>query len=118
MRIKIDENLPARLKEILSNLNHDVHTTADENLTGASDDKVWTAAQKEERFLITPKMRRHPEGPRFLVDPGFSRGPRACPEPAEGDLAWSGFAARLRSCRYNQRSGCLIRSRSLRKSLP
>jgi predicted nuclease of predicted toxin-antitoxin system len=55
MRIKLDENLPARLKEILSNLNHDVHTTADENLTDASDDKVWTAAQKEERFLITPR---------------------------------------------------------------
>jgi len=56
MRIKLDENLPATLQEILSSLNHDVHTTVDENLSGASDDEVWAATQKEERFLITQDL--------------------------------------------------------------
>ena len=37
MRIKLDENLPVRLALILTNLRHDVHTIAEENLSGKSD---------------------------------------------------------------------------------
>ena len=56
MKIKLDENLPVSLAEILSNLQHDVHTVADENLSGGSDREVWEAAQREERFLITQDL--------------------------------------------------------------
>ena len=42
MRIKLDENLPARLAAILTNLRHDVHTITDENLSGKSDREVGT----------------------------------------------------------------------------
>src|SRR5258708_5634636 len=56
MRIKLDENLPARLIAILASLHHDVHTVADENLSGASDREVWEAAQREARFLITQDL--------------------------------------------------------------
>lgn len=53
MRIKLDENLPVRLSAILANLDHDVHTVAEENLSGRSDRDVWEAAQRDARFLIT-----------------------------------------------------------------
>ena len=56
MRIKLDENLPAHLAEILTNLQHDVHTIAEENLSGKSDREIWEAAQQDERFLITQDL--------------------------------------------------------------
>jgi predicted nuclease of predicted toxin-antitoxin system len=56
MRIKLDENLPTRLAAILTNLRHDVHTIADEKLSGRSDREVWDAAQQDKRFLITQDM--------------------------------------------------------------
>jgi len=56
MRIKLDENLPVRLAAILTNLGHDVHTIAEENLSGRSDREVWKAAQQDGRFLITQDL--------------------------------------------------------------
>jgi predicted nuclease of predicted toxin-antitoxin system len=56
MRIKLDENLPAHPATILANLRHDVHTIAEENLSGKSDREVWEAAQQETRFLITQDL--------------------------------------------------------------
>jgi predicted nuclease of predicted toxin-antitoxin system len=56
MRIKLDENLPAVLSVVLARLGHDVHTLADENLSGASDSVVWEAAQHEARLLITQDL--------------------------------------------------------------
>lgn len=56
MKIKLDENLPASLIPILSNLSHDAHTVAEENLSGRSDRDIWDAAQGDERFLITQDM--------------------------------------------------------------
>jgi len=56
MKIKLDENLPARLAAILSSLHHDVHTVAQENLSGGSDRDVWEAAQRGARFLITQDL--------------------------------------------------------------
>jgi predicted nuclease of predicted toxin-antitoxin system len=56
MRIKLDENLPASLAAILITLRHDVHTVADENLSGKSDHEIWEAAQHETRFLITQDL--------------------------------------------------------------
>jgi len=56
MRIKLDENLPSHLAAILTNLRHDLHTVAQENLSGKSDREVWQAAQQERRFLITQDL--------------------------------------------------------------
>ena len=56
MKIKLDENLPVHLAAILINLRHDVHTIAEENLSGKSDREVWEAAQQDERFLITQDL--------------------------------------------------------------
>jgi predicted nuclease of predicted toxin-antitoxin system len=56
MRIKLDENLPVRLAAVLENLDHDVHTIAEENLSGKRDREVWEAAQQETRFLITQDL--------------------------------------------------------------
>lgn len=56
MRIKLDENLPARLLPILRGHGYDVDTVPEEQLTGRSDAEVWDAAQKDNRFLITQDL--------------------------------------------------------------
>jgi predicted nuclease of predicted toxin-antitoxin system len=56
MKIKLDENLPVHLAAILTNLRNDVHTVAEENLSGKSDREVWEAAQQDGRFLITQDL--------------------------------------------------------------
>jgi|SRR5580704_935779 predicted nuclease of predicted toxin-antitoxin system len=56
MKIKLDENLPVSLAVLLANFHHDVHTIAEENLSGKTDPEVWEAAQREERFLITQDL--------------------------------------------------------------
>lgn len=53
MKIKLDENMPTRLKAALNKLGHDADTVRDENLNGQSDPNVWKASQKDGRFLIT-----------------------------------------------------------------
>lgn len=53
MRIKIDENLPLPIAQVLRSVGHDVHSVYDENLAGASDSTVWTEAQREQRFFVT-----------------------------------------------------------------
>ena len=56
MKIKLDENLPYCLKELLSDIGHDVDTVLSENLGGQSDTEIWYAAQREQRFLITQNI--------------------------------------------------------------
>lgn len=56
MKIKLDENLPARLVDILSAAGHDVDTVLDEGLQGCDDDQIWSAACQEGRFLITQDL--------------------------------------------------------------
>jgi hypothetical protein len=53
MRIKLDENLSHRLREILEKLRHDVDTVVDEQLEGADDIDVLKAAVAENRILFT-----------------------------------------------------------------
>lgn len=56
MKIKLDENLPARLLPVLEKHGHDVDTVPSENLTGRPDAEVWQAALDEGRFLITQDL--------------------------------------------------------------
>ena len=57
MRIKVDENLPLSLVEILNSFGHDTEHVVTEGLSGRDDLAVWAAAQVEERFLITQDIR-------------------------------------------------------------
>ncbi len=56
MKIKLNENLPARLAGILTQLGHETDTVAQEGLTGRDDGHVWEAAQKADRFLMTQDL--------------------------------------------------------------
>ncbi len=56
MKIKLDENLPRTLVEVLGNLGHETDTVPDEGLQGESDDVVWRTAQEEGRFLVTQDL--------------------------------------------------------------
>ena len=56
VRIKLDENLPSELSDLLQGIGHDVHGVADEGLTGWPDADVWKASQTESRFLITQDL--------------------------------------------------------------
>lgn len=56
MKLKLDENLPARLIPQLSQLGHDTDTVPQEGLGGKLDREVWDAAQASGRFLITQDL--------------------------------------------------------------
>ena len=56
MKIKLDENLPTALARRLGDLGHDVETVHDEARVGQDDDRIWQAAQIEERFFITQDL--------------------------------------------------------------
>jgi predicted nuclease of predicted toxin-antitoxin system len=56
MKVKVDENLPLRLANLLIELGHDTHTVHDERLGGRNDEEIWQAAQNEARFLITQDL--------------------------------------------------------------
>ena len=56
MKIKLDENLPTRLVEILSAVGHEVDTIVMEGLVGHEDADVWQVACQEGRFFITQDL--------------------------------------------------------------
>ena len=56
MKIKLDENLPARLVAALGSLGHDVDTVPSERLAGRDDVSEWSASQRAGRFLITQDL--------------------------------------------------------------
>ena len=45
MRIKLDENTPARLVPLLMDLGHDVDTVVGEKLVGRDDLAIWEGSQ-------------------------------------------------------------------------
>lgn len=56
MRIKLDENLPARLVAVLTRHGHDVDTVPEEGLSGRPDAMVWRKTVSEGRFFITQDL--------------------------------------------------------------
>lgn len=56
MKIKLDENMPSSLVDLLQHLGHDVDTVLAEGLAGFDDDAVWNAAQEDGRLLITQDL--------------------------------------------------------------
>ena len=49
MKLKLDENIDPRAKEVLTQAGHDVLTAPEEALSGVSDDVVAAAASRDER---------------------------------------------------------------------
>ena len=67
MKIKLDENMPHALSELLQGAGHDVTTVPEEALGGAGDPSVLRRATSEERLLMTfdtdfGDIRRYPLG--------------------------------------------------------
>jgi predicted nuclease of predicted toxin-antitoxin system len=67
VRIKLDENLSRHLKTALTEVGHEVSTTADENLLGRTDVEVAAAAVSENMMIFTldvafADLRRFPPG--------------------------------------------------------
>jgi len=56
MKIKLDENLPAELYDLLVSPKHDVHTVPDESLAGREDRFIFVAAREENRLLLTQNL--------------------------------------------------------------
>jgi len=56
MNIKLDENLPFQLADVLRSFGHDVHTVTGEGLAGRPDEQIWNAAQAEKRLFVTQDM--------------------------------------------------------------
>jgi len=53
MKIKIDENMPVDVINILGNAGHDAHSVYSEEIEGCSDRQLITICKKEKRLLIT-----------------------------------------------------------------
>lgn len=49
VRIKLDENIPARLARERGDLEPDVETVAGEGLTGKDDGQIWHACPGDDR---------------------------------------------------------------------
>lgn len=67
MKLKLEENLPRRLKRMLTSLDHDVTTAEDEQLLSQPDAIVAMAAKAGRRMLMTldvefGDLRKHPPG--------------------------------------------------------
>lgn len=66
-RVKVDEDLPRQIADLLSARGHDAVTVPEQGWQGASDDVLWPRIQGERRWLITADkgfadLRRHPPG--------------------------------------------------------
>ena len=50
MKFKVDENLPAEIRDDLRDMGHDADLVSDEGLTGAPDDVLLEHVRCEKRF--------------------------------------------------------------------
>lgn len=67
MKVKLDENMPEAMLELLREDKHDVMTAVQEMLQGAKDEDVLVIATREDRLLMTfdvdfADIRKYPPG--------------------------------------------------------
>ncbi|MBW2068478.1 MAG: DUF5615 family PIN-like protein [Deltaproteobacteria bacterium] len=67
MKIKVDENLPRSIAELLRKRGYHAETVTEENMSGWKDEDLWEAVQREGMFLITAdkgfaNIHRYPSG--------------------------------------------------------
>lgn len=64
MRVKLDENMPAAMTELLRQAGHDALTVAEEGLGGIADPRILQVAAADDRVLMTFELltiaTRHP----------------------------------------------------------
>jgi predicted nuclease of predicted toxin-antitoxin system len=53
MRVKVDEDLPTAISQLLRAAGHEVATVLQQGMGGWKDTEVWKAVQAEQRFLVT-----------------------------------------------------------------
>ena len=53
MRVKVDEDLPTAIAQLLRAAGHDAANVLEQGMGGWKDAEVWRAVQAEQRFLIT-----------------------------------------------------------------
>ena len=53
MKLKIDENLPIEVAELLQQAGHDAMTVLDQHLGGEADPQIASVCQAEKRVLVT-----------------------------------------------------------------
>lgn len=51
--VKVDEDLPTDIAELLRAAGHDAKTVHAQGHSGVSDDQLWAVVQKEKRILLT-----------------------------------------------------------------
>ena len=51
--IKVDEDLPTAVNDLLKSAKYDSTNVLDQNMGGYKDGPLWKAVQEEKRFLIT-----------------------------------------------------------------
>ncbi|HWD57657.1 MAG TPA: DUF5615 family PIN-like protein [Stellaceae bacterium] len=66
-RLKVDENLPDEIADLLLRNGYDAVTVADQGWRGMADSGLWQGIQAEDRWLITADkefadLRRYPPG--------------------------------------------------------
>jgi predicted nuclease of predicted toxin-antitoxin system len=66
-RLKVDENLPDEIAELLNGHGHDAVTVSDQGWEGLADGELWRRIQAEGRWLVTADkefadLRRFPPG--------------------------------------------------------
>jgi predicted nuclease of predicted toxin-antitoxin system len=66
-RIKVDEDLPTLIADMLIARGHDAVTVLQQGWQGIADDVLWERVQAERRWLMTADkafadLRRHPPG--------------------------------------------------------
>lgn len=67
VRVKVDEDLPRQIADLLIARGHDAATVVGQGWQGIPDEVLWPRLQKEGRWLITADkgfadLRRHPAG--------------------------------------------------------
>ncbi len=53
MRVKVDEDLPRVVTQMLRSRGHDSISVIEQAMGGATDEALWSAVQAEQRFLVT-----------------------------------------------------------------
>lgn len=67
VRLKVDENLPGAVADVLNRRGFDAVTVADQGWQGLPDSELWRRIQPEGRWLVTADkefadVRRYPPG--------------------------------------------------------
>jgi predicted nuclease of predicted toxin-antitoxin system len=104
MKIKIDEDLPKVVGQLVSSFFPDTTSVLEEGLSGTLDPDLWKVVQKEGRFLITgdkgfANIRKFPPGTHcgvLLLRPEFVGIPQM--KQLTQEVLKSGLLGKLAGC--------------------